>query len=243
MAFSDNEVQNVFTVNDLSSSLWDDRIAQKNTAYDFFGIVDANVGTNKANYYVKRSISQSTSLNDVGELQTTADVTYTNSSNNGSSFGGDYKDYVRFLLPANTTVVSVAFDKKAVQVVPAVTDPSIFTASGFTPSPGLEVEESEEEGKSVFGFFFIVPQGTTRTVSITYRSPSEVDENAIAFTYNVRLFKQPGAGNDPYQLSLSYPNNFTVVSNDKSFTNVGGKLVYNAQLSQDRTLTAQFSKK
>ncbi|SRR6266568_3036436 len=242
-ALSDSSVQNVFTVNDLSSSLWDGRTAQKNTAYDFFGIVDANVGANKANYYVKRTITQSTSLNDLGELQTTADVTYSNSSTTASAFGGDYKDYVRFLLPANTTLVSIAFDKKTMQTTPAVTDASLFTSSDFTPPPGLEVEQSQEEGKSVVGFFFIVPVGATHTVSITYRSPSGIDPNAVAFAYDVHLFKQPGAGNDPYELSLSYPNDVTPVSGDKAFTNVGGKVVYTSQLTDDRNITAHFAKK
>jgi len=242
-AFSDPGVQNVFTVNDLSSSLWDERTPQTGTIDDYLGIVDANVGTNKANYYLKRSITQSIVMDDLGGLVATAAATYTNSSTKTSPFGGDYKDYVRFLIPENATVTSVAFNNTPVQTAPAVTDPAIFTAQGFTPPPALEVEQTTEDDKSVVGFFFIVPSGNTRTVSITYTIPGNLDPTAVAYSYNLQLFKQPGSGDDPYQLSLSYPNDSTVVSSDNDLTNVGGKLLYSGELSTDTNLSATFSKK
>jgi len=242
-AFSDPNVQNAFTVNDLSSSLWDDRQAENNTVLDYFGVVDANVGANKANYYIKRSMSQSTTINDRGGLSETAEVTYQNTSTPTSPFGGDYKDYVRFLLPANATVESISFDNKPVQITPAVTDPTIFTSAGFTPPPGLEVEQTDEQGKNVVGFFVIVPKGVTRTIAINYNTPDVLADNAVSFAYNLKLFKEPGTANDSYQLSLSYPNDATVVENDTQLVNVGGKLIYDGQLSEDTDLTSTFSKK
>lgn len=242
-AFSNSAIQNIFTVNGLSSSLWDGRDGNPTTDLDFVGVVDANVGTNKANYYVKRSITQSTSIDAAGGHQTTLDATYTNTSTSASAFGGDYKDYAQFVIPANANLTSVSFDNKQVQTVPAVTDPAIFTASGFIPPAALEVNQTIEHQKKIVGFFFIIPQGTTRTVRISYSVPSEIDKNAVSFTYNLRLFKQPGSGNDPYQLSLSYPNDVTVVANDKALTNVGGKLIYDSPLTEDRTISATFSKK
>ena len=242
-AFQDPSIQNIFTVNDMSSSLWDGRNYQHNTAFDYLGVVDANLGVNKTNYYVKRSITQSTSLDDIGELQTTVDVAYTNTSTQTSPFGGEYRDYVRFLIPSNATLLSIAFDRKPSQISPAVTDPSIFTASGFTPPPGLEVDQETEEGKTVIGFFFIVPESTTRTVSVTYRSPSGIDPNAVAFDYNLKVFKEPGTQNDPYQMSLTYPSTIAVLSSSNGFTNVGGKLIYEGPLSQDEDITASFTKK
>ena len=95
----------------------------------------------------------------------------------------------------------------------------------------------------MIGFFFIVPVGKTRTVIITYKSPSGVDLNATAFDYSLHLYKQPGAANDPYTVSLSYPGDVAVVSSDKGLTNVGGKLIYEMPLSSDSTLTARFARK
>jgi uncharacterized protein DUF4012 len=243
MAFSDSGVQNVYTVNDLSSSLWDGRTYAKNTLYDYLGVVDANIGTNKTNYYVKRSITQTTGIDDTGATRTTVSVTYVNTSTKTSPFGGDYRDYVRFLIPGNATLSSVAFNNQTVETSPAVTDPALFTASDFTPPPGLEIEQTQEEGENVIGFFFIVPAGVTKTVSITYTTTGGLDTSAVAFSYDLKLFKEPGAGNDPYQLTLSYPNDFTYLNGDKDLSNVGGKLIYDGQLTGDRDLSASFTKK
>jgi len=243
MSFSNPGVQNVYTVNDLSSSLWDGRTYEKNTLYDFFGVVDANVGTNKANYYVKRSISQSTTIDDSGGQQTTAEVTYVNTSTKNSPFGGDYRDYVRFLVPENAVLDSVSINNKQVQTSPAVTDPTIFTAEGFTPPPGLEVDQEQDQQESAIGFFFIVQAASTETVSITYHTPGNLDTNAVVFTYSLGLFKEPGAEDDPYQLYISYPNDFSLLTSDKNLSNVGGKLIYNTPFSTDKILGARFTRK
>jgi Protein of unknown function (DUF4012) len=242
VAFSDEGVQNVFTVNDLSSSLWDDRPQEANTAFDYLGVVDANVGVNKANYYIKRSINQTTAIGDYGALQTTVQVIYQNTGTKTSPFGGDYKDYVRFLVPGNATLESISIDNTTEQIVPAVTDPTVFTSPDFIPPSGLEVDQTEEQGKRVIGFFFIVPVGTTKNVSVTYSVPGNVSSSAVAFIYNLKLFKEPGTGNDPYSLSLSYPTDASVITTNNSLSNVGGKLLYNGQLSQDKTITVNFSK-
>jgi hypothetical protein len=243
MAFSDTGIQNVFTVNNLSSSLWDGREKEKNTADDFLGVVDANVGANKANYYISRSIIQSTSLSDLATLQTTVEITYKNASQRTSVFGGDYKDFLRLIVPEDTSLVSIAFDKKPVAITPAVTDPGIFTSSEFIPPQGLEVTQEQEAGKSVIGFFFIVPAGTSKAVSISYRSPSGIDPNAVAFGYNLRIFKEPGTENDPYEASVAYPNQIALVESDKEFTNVGGKIIYDGYLSADKDIAAHFANK
>lgn len=243
MAFSDPGVQNVYTVNDLSSSLWDGREYQKNTIYDFFGVIDSNLGTNKANLYLKRSINQTTGIDDTGSEKTTATVTYINTSTKISPFGGDYRDYVRFLVPASASLDAVSINNKQVQTSPAVTDPALFTASDFTPPPGLEINQTQEKNVDEIGFFFIVPIGATETVTITYNMPGMLDTSAVAFNYSMRLFKEPGTGDDPYQLTLSYPNDFTVLNSDKDVTNVGGKLIYSEPFSEDRDINASFTKK
>jgi len=243
LTFSDSGVQNVYTVNDLSSSLWDGRSYDPDTLFDYIGVVDANIGTNKANYYVKRSMSQTTGIDDTGAMRTTIQVSYDNTSIPTSPFGGDYRDYVRFIIPGNATLSSVAINNQQVQTASAVTDPTLFTDPNFTPPPGLEIEQTYEEGENVIGFFFIVPANTTKTVSITYTTPGSLNTSSVAFGYNLMLFKEPGTGDDPYTITLSYPNDFTFLTGDKNLTNVGGKLIYEGQLSQDMNMTASFTKK
>src|SRR5207253_208533 len=108
-AFSDPGIQNVFSVTGLSSALLDTRSKEKNTFLDFFSAIDANVGTNKDNYYVKRAITQDIRFDSTGGQQVTAEVVYTNTSGKDSPFGGDYKNYLRFLLPQDAILQSVYF--------------------------------------------------------------------------------------------------------------------------------------
>jgi hypothetical protein len=242
-AFADEGIQNVFTVNGLSSSLKDGRSGDKNTYLDFFGVSDANVGTNKANYYMKRSIIQQAAFDGAGGLQTTAEIAYVNSSANDSPFGGDYKNYVRFMMPANAVLQNIAFDNTIQTVVPAIVDAGVYADPSFIPPTGLEIEQTEVLGKKVVGFFFIVPAGQTRTIRISYTIPEAVNLRESSFAYNLRLFKQPGAGEDPYTLFLSYPNGFKPVRNDKNATELGGKFVYDTKLAEDTDFVVSFSKK
>lgn len=242
-AFSDSNIQNVFTVNGFSSSLKDARTSQKNTAFDYGGVVDANIGTNKANYYVTRSLNQHVTITERGDLEAITSATYTNSSTKTSPFGGDYRDYVQFVIPESASLTSVAIDGKETEITAAITDPSVFISEWFTPPPGLEVAQTDELGKKVIGFFFIVPMNQTKTVSITYATPNAIDTRQAVFTYDIHAFKQPGTDADPYQLWVSYPNSFSVVVSDKRLSDVGGKLIYSSPLLEDIDLSATFSKK
>src|SRR5579885_216265 len=242
-AFPQQASQTVFTVNDLSGSLWDGRQLQQNTFLDYLGVIDANLGANKANYYLKRAIEQDVNIASSGSAAIATTVTYTNTSTATSQFGGDYKNYVRFILPAGAQLQSVNINNQQMQTTPAITDPLLFTSPAFVPPKGLEVEKADEEGKTVYGFLVIVPAGKTIPVSITYTVGTVLNLQVPAFTYDLQLFKQPGTENDPYTLLLSYPGAFAPLNPEKGFTNVGGKLLYNGQVDHDQDFKIEFSKK
>lgn len=241
-AFSDPAIQKLFTVNNLSGSLWDGRKADDNMYLDFFGVSDANIGVNKANYYLKRSLQQDVTFDINGNFRSTATVIYDNTSSKTSPFGGDYKNYVRFLLPEHASLQSISIDNQAVSTTPAVTDPAVYTKPDFIPPPQMEVEETVENGKTLIGFLVLVPTGTTRKVSITYTVDNAVNPNVPAFSYSLRLFKQPGTGDDPYTFFLTYPQEYTFVKGD-GVSDVGGKITYADNLSEDKIIEAEFSKK
>jgi hypothetical protein len=241
--FSDTATQQLFTVNNLSSSLLDIREEEKDTYLDFLGVIDANVGINKANYYLKRSIDHKVNWNVDGKLTTTVTVTYENTSKKDSQFGGDYKNYVRFAVPRDVEVKSVAINGVKQTTIPAITDPDIFTKDGFTAPKELEIENSREEGKDSIGFLVLVPAGKSKTVTLIYDSFRIVESKEPIFSYDLRLFKQPGTMNDPYSFSFVYPAGYQVVRKDSILSDVGGKLIYSGTLSEDKTMRIGFSKK
>ncbi|MBI1982226.1 MAG: DUF4012 domain-containing protein [Candidatus Levybacteria bacterium] len=205
-AYADKNIQNVFTVNRLSSSLWDDREEGPPVVNDFLGISEANLGVNKANYFVKRKINQETTLGKEGTISGKLTLSY---QNQASSSAGDYKNYLRIILPFGAKLSSILIDETEQALVKAVTDPLVYEKAGFVPPNGLEVEETEEQGKSIFGFLVAIPAQSSKTVEIVYVLPPKPLPDV--FSYSLWVFKQPGTEDDPYSFSLSYPEGFKLL--------------------------------
>lgn len=242
-AFSDIATQNLFTVNDLSSTLWDGREVEENKFLDYLGVIDANIGGNKANFYVTKSVMQNAAIDDSGTYKGSTSVTYQNTSAKDSPFGGNYKNYLRFLLPEGAQLVSVALDDRIHPTVPAIVDPDLFTRKNFVPPSELEIERSFEQGKIVIGFFFIVPTQSSKKVTITYEIRNAVNLQESTFAYDMKVFKQPGTHSDPYTLFLSYPSLFKPVAITGGGTDVGGKINFQTDLTTDKEFVVTFSKK
>ncbi|HSA84005.1 MAG TPA: DUF4012 domain-containing protein, partial [Patescibacteria group bacterium] len=242
-SFRDEAVQKLFVVTGISSTLWDSRSSRENTFLDTFGVIDANVGVNKANYYLTREIEQKVSISASGTIQTTARVLYTNTSKRDSQFGGDYKNFVRFILPAQAVIRSIRIDGVDQEIVPAVTDPAIFTDNDFVPPEGLEVAIVNEQDKTTVGFLVLVPRGKSKTVNVTYEVVRAISPQEPVFDYALWVYKQPGTVGDSYSFSVSYPESYQIIRKDDALSDVGGKLVYSDLLSEDTYFTVGFSKK
>lgn len=242
-AFADPPSQKLFAINNLSASLSDLREKEENEFLDFFAVIDANFGLNKSNYYLKRSIDHKAIIGINGDLEGTATITYENTSKKDSPFAGDYKNYLRFVLPVNTTLKDIKIDNVSAKTTAAITDPEIFTAKNFIAPKDLELERGHEQGKATFGFLLTVPAGKSKKVSISYSLTKAIDTGASAFSYNLRVFKQPGTENDPYSFSLDFPNMFRPINLSPELSDVGGKLLYSGVLSQDMELKAKFGRR
>ncbi len=243
VAFSDIGLQEVYTVNNLSGAMWDARSQSEGSILDYLGVIDANIGANKTNYYLKRVIDQKVSVGE-SDMQSTVTVTYENTSKKDSPFGGDYKNYVRFLLPNNAQITSVLFDNQVVKTTPAIADPAVFTKTGFLPPAELELEETTISGKRAIGFVHQVPAGSKKTIAINFTIPQVKKQNAPELLYNLRLFKQPGTVSDPFSLIVAYPSGYGFLNSKESGgVDIGGKVSYQTKLDSDKDIIFQFSKK
>ena len=139
---------------------------------------------------------------------------------------------------------SISFDNQAVQTIPAINDPAVYTKSGFVAPKELEVEQTEVTDKRAVAFVFQVPAGGKKTITVSYTVPRAFDLNRPAFTYKLRVFKQPGTGDDPYALLISYPQQYMFLAGKESnVVDIGGKVSYQTLLSEDKDITLQFTKK
>lgn len=242
-AFSDASVQNLFTVNGMSSTLWDDRDINSSSVNDFIGISEANLGVNKVNYLVKRKVNYQLDIDKEGSASAALTIYYKNTSSKTSAFGGDYKNYLRVILPFSSELQSITINDKSQPWVSAVTDPQVFEAKNFTPPKELEVERAEENGKTIYGFLVIVPQDSFKTIKISYLLPKSIVSDTSSFAYSLRVFKQPGTDSYPFNFSLSYPLQYNIVSMSKGVSKKEGMLSLLKELSSDDEILINFAKK
>jgi hypothetical protein len=231
--------QNIFTVNGWSSSLWDEG-NNKNSVNDFLGLSETDLGLSNANNFVKRQMSQKILLENEGNIQEELIIDYKNE--NVDVLNGDYKNYLRIILPGNARLTEISINGNVRDMMDAITDPSIYEVKTFKSPKALEVEKTSEENKNIFGFRVTVPAGKTLKVGVKYLIPQNV-ALLNAFSYHLKLFKQPGINEISYLFSLIYPDSLAVI---KSFDNAiikKGEISYSQKLIKDENLIINFSNK
>lgn len=239
-AFANKSIENTFIANGLSSSLWDSRETREERINDFLGISETNVGGNKANYFIERSISQNAKISKEGTIISTVKLTYKNTGNLWP--GGDYKNYLRIILPADTRLVSISIDDKEMDTIPAITDPVIYEDKKFTAPEELEIEKTEQSSKTIFGFLVVIPQQSKKTIAVTYQLAKNVQSEEV-FSYSHKIFKQPGTENDSFKFSLSYPPTLKILNPAYGVKKKENKVVFEATLSKDTEFSIDFFKK
>ncbi len=236
--FSDKTTQDAFSLAHLTGSL-QDRRETKGSVNDFLLLSEANLGVNKANYFVTRTMQHAVTISEQGSVKATTTVVYQNQSQKDTWPGGVYKNYLRFFVPLGSTLSSVSIDGGEQQIIPAITDFYTYEAKGFIPPAGLEVEQGQESGKSYFGFLVSVPEGSEKTIAVTYTLPVVAPVNDPTFTYSLLFFKQPGTDKDPFTFTISYPDSFSPISKDPPFVNN----TYQGVLDTDKTISLKFAKR
>lgn len=237
-AFSDNSVQNVFSANGWSSRLDDHR--DKSQFNDFLGISEANIGVNKANFFVGRSIKHEASIGDDGTVLSSSTLNLRNDSNAWP--GGDYKVYLRFIIPQGSLLTSIAIDGATQKITNAITDFLVYEKKNFRPPAGLEVEKYDEKGKTIYGFLVIVPSKKSKKIVFNYTLPRKIPVRSPLSVYSLRIFKQPGTENYPFDFIVSYPTSVTI-SSSQNADKVNGKIVISKTLVSDENIELNISRK
>lgn len=236
----DNNSQKIFSVNGWSSVLEDQRTSSEENINDFLGINEANLGTNKVDYLISRQVSQKVVIANDGSLAEELAIYF----KNDSLFlpGGNYKNYLRVILPKNTNLSEISINDSPQKIVSAIIDPLVYEAKTFKAPEGLEVEKVEEENKQIFGFIVDVPADKSVTVKLKYSFPGNVS-NLGVFSYNLELFKQPGIDSLPYSLSFSYPKTLNIVKSFDKLGGVDGIASHSENLVKDKNLIINFAKR
>ncbi len=149
---------------------------------DLIYVNEANVGINKANFYLSRKINHNITLTDQ-VAQHTHHITYTNASPNEAWPAGVYKNFTRIVLPASATQIAISFDGKT------------LTNSDYTIT-------SVQNAVAVSLFMEIKPQATGQLI-LSYQIP--LDQNYQSYAFSIQ--KQTGISVDPLSLTIVPPVN------------------------------------
>jgi hypothetical protein len=237
-AFIDKNVQNVFTANGWSSVLKDGR--EKETVNDFLGISEANLGVNKANFFLGRSVKYEASLDKDGDLLSKATVSFKNIS--GEWPGGDYKAYLRIITPQGSNLTGVKIDNFSQRITDPVTDPTLYESKSFRPPEGLEVEKYNQDGKNIYGFLVIIPKSKSKIVEVEYSLPEKISPSNSTSTYSLRIFKQPGTLNYPFDFSFSSQSPLKISSPSHEIIEKEKKIMLSRNLEKDEDIVLNILK-
>jgi hypothetical protein len=147
-------------------------------------LVEANLGVNKVNYFVERSLNHFVKIDQTGRLNEELQITYQNYSQSESFPGGRYKNYLRVLVPENAELKRVLIDN--VQL-----DESKITQKSIS-------------GKQSFGFLVEVPVGSEKRVKVEYRLEERLDIGQPTL-YLKLVQKQSGIKDERFFFLLSGP--------------------------------------
>ncbi|HEX7042507.1 MAG TPA: DUF4012 domain-containing protein [Patescibacteria group bacterium] len=238
----DNSVQAPFSANGMSSALIDSRDDLAGVINDFLGINEANLGVDKVNYYIKRELAQKVLVSSNGRIDEALSLSLTNTSD-GTWPGGEYKDYLQFILPKGTVINSISIDRQDQKIVPAVTDPKIYEAPRFVAPQGLEVRQTEENDKSIFSFLVTVPIKSAKNITLSYTLPTSANISRASEKYSLQFFKQPGVDDIPYTLEVGYPNGFGFLSSTQKATTTGSVVSITDDINKDSLIEVNWIKK
>jgi hypothetical protein len=141
--------------------------SQENCFVDTVMQVEANVGVNKANQFIERTINQESEiLSD--RVRHTREVILTNNSASEAWPAGKYKVYMRWFVTRGSELRSLTVDGQPMDI--------------------SLVKRQQEVEKDVYGFFVEVPIKSTKTISLFYETPLPANLKTYA------LFEQKQSG-------------------------------------------------
>lgn len=141
--------------------------------------VEANVGINKANYYLKRAIDHSIEVSSTQAVHAHT-ISYENTAQLDAWPKGPYKNYLRVYLPSSAQKVSITVEGQQL--------------------PESQITRTTEKDFLVVGSIIEVPIKSQRQVTVSYAVP--LSPTTPRFSYVFFNNEQPGNGVTPFRLRI-----------------------------------------
>ncbi|MCL4382827.1 DUF4012 domain-containing protein [Patescibacteria group bacterium] len=199
----------------ISELTWDGAVytpgCSGNCYADSVGIVEANVGVNKVNYFIQRSAELTTTIGEES-VGRTLSINIKNTAPVSLEKKGVYKNYLRVLAPLNSEFGDVLFASEL-----EVTS--------------LKPEVENIRGRSEAGVYVEIPAGEVRSIVFNWTSAHTLNFSEKG-EYRMVWRKQAGTGEDAVSVKISTPLAKANAYPEANLT-VDGSYTYNTYLARD----------
>jgi len=217
---------------------------------DYLMVVDANVGFNKVDPNVERSIDLQVDLRRPERAVARAAVTYRNVSpardqdcrqevewhvTYDERMAGCFWNYVRFYIPAGARLI-----ESGRLPLPAG---SLLDRYRFAPAgDGGPWAEPAEQDKLAYGLFIVVAPGAEQAVSLEWQlAPGIVHRQRDGWHYRLLVQKQSGTPAIPLHVTALLPAGAELVGAEPEPAQAGaGRLSFDLDLTTDQQLEIVF---
>lgn len=191
---------------------------------DYFYIVEANLGVNKANYFIYRNIEREVNIEEK-QVKNRVRINYENTAKSNAWPGGDYKNYLRVYVPREIRVEEVTIGAGGSKKVVA----------------GEELVIKEVGGRKEVGFLVVVESGKKMVVELKFSQ--EIDLSGVnKFSYLSMAQRQSGFGEPEMVTLINLPQNWQIVAVEPAADVVGGKLLFKNKFDRDLRFGVEISK-
>jgi len=185
-------------------------VCMGNCMGNLIGLVEANVGCNKANYFIQRKSVLNIDISE-NVIKSKLTLNLSNQANIALGPSGVYKVYLRAITPLDAEIGS------------------ILAFSGNSQEY-LSPEIAEVKNRKEVGVYVELLAGETRSIEFNWQVKSQAQN--LAKSYGLLIRKQ--AGVQEYPLTINLNSNYKTIWTNPVFTlTYPGKYVYNTKLSGD----------
>lgn len=216
--FEDQNFQSLF-----DSSYWSGRVIEpkctlsENCIIDYVFPYDANVGANKANFFINRFFNLKIKIDAHGKISHLLSLQYKNDSPAEIFPTGYYRNYFQILLPKNSILDQIT--KDGVQVE--------------------NIDQIDEKYKQI-GFFFELAPGKTTDIKINYQLSEPIKKGTNI--YQLVVQKQTGAKNSDLILEFELDKSISILNQNFSPIVKDNQIIYNTNLLTDKIFFIELTK-
>ena len=197
---------------------------------DGVSIIEANLGVNKTNFFVKREALSQITIDPDGTLEHALTVKIVNDAPVLADGSGSYQLYMRLLIPLAAEVREVSLDGSLV--------PTRTMSNPIPPAAPYWYEEAGASYKIVHIPITVRPR-QTRQISLSWKLYGAVAFDTTSI-YQLTIRKQSGISEMPWHVTLRYPDAWS--SSGEGGVAKGSVLEYNTTLTKDARFRVIFQK-